>query len=516
MRPMHVGLTPRRAPDCTGAVTSGNPATRTTPPQVEAHTEPLAVGADEGLSGRLAAPLAGLLTRAPLFVAPSASVADVALAMREGHHSCAVVTTDPPGIVTRGDLQARVLAERRPPDTPVHEVMTRPVHVLPGGAPLLRATLLMIEEDVEHVPVVVADRVAGVVTAEDALRGQTGNPLLVAGRIRRIATPDGAAGYADDVAAAAGALLADGVDPLRIGGVVAGLNDALTTRLLALAEDALGPPPCPYAWLALGSQGRMEQLLHSDQDTALVHADPDPSDAVPAQDRAGYFDELAGRVTEGLVRAGIPRCPGGFMAPTWCHPLARWRQIFQHWVDDPDAQALLDAQVFLDFRPVTGALAVTALNRPLAFARDRGGFLVAVAQAARKFGPRLGLFGRVRPGDDGRVDLKLRGTVAVVMLGRLYGLAAGSSARGTADRLAAAVADGLITRAAADALLDAYRVLLRIRLAAQLDARRTGGPPGTSVSLQALSVRDRSELRVALHEIRERQRASLISFPGTD
>jgi CBS domain-containing protein len=130
-----------------------------------------------GREAGLAAPLADLVTREPLFVAPATTVADVALAMREGQYSSAVVTSRPDGIVTNGDL-ARVVAERRPPDTPVEQVMSSPVHALPADAPLIRALLLMLDEGIEHVPVVRGGRIVGVVTDVDVMRQQSASPLL--------------------------------------------------------------------------------------------------------------------------------------------------------------------------------------------------------------------------------------------------------------------------------------------------------------------------------------------------
>ncbi len=467
-----------------------------------------------GHGAGLGAPVGDLLSREPLVVAATATAAEVAQAMRDGRNSAAIVDTDPPGIVTAGDLQARVLAEGRPPHTPVRQVMTRPVHTVPAEATLASALLLMLDEGVEHVPVVRAGRIVGVVTADDVLRQQVPSPLLVVGRIRRIATRADAAGYAADLAAVAGALLADNVDPLRIAAVIASLNDALTVRLLELAEAELGPPPRRYAWLALGSQGRMEQLLAADQDTALAYADGATAERGAESDVSAYYGALAAQVTDGLSGAGLPRCKGGFMATNWSYPLARWRAVFQRWIDEPDPQALLDAQVFLDFRRVGGELAIDVLNRPLVAARNRPGFLAAVADAARLFNPRLGPLGRIRTDREGTVDLKLRGTGPAVLLGRLYGLASGTTARGTAQRLDAAVAHGLLSADATESLLDAYRVLLRIRLARQLADLAAGRPMAAAVPLAELSSVARRQVRAALSELRTRQRASALSHPS--
>ena len=458
----------------------------------------------------LATPLSEVVTREPLLVPPTTTVADVAMAMREGHHSCALVTSEPEGIVTNGDL-ARVLAERRPSDTPVRQVMSSPVHALPSGAPLIRGLLLMLDEGIEHVPVVRGDRVVGVVTDVDVIRQQSASPLLVADRIRRA----GAAGLHDpaladlstDLAGAAASLLADGVDGLRIAAVVASLRDALTVRMLQLAERELGPPPCPYSWLALGSQGRMEQLLHSDQDTAVVYAEP-------TADAGEYFAVLADRVTDGLAAAGIPRCRGGFMATAWCRPLEQWQRTFRGWLGEPDARSLLDAQVFLDLRPVDGELDVGGLVRTLARGRDRPGILLALAHSARGFGPQAGRFGKVRIERLGPADLKLRGTVPVVLLGRLYGLAAGSPERTTAGRLHAAAAAGLLSADAADTLLDAYAVLLSVRLAIELRNMSGDRLPGKALVHSALSAPQRRELRGALHAVRKALQASALTFPS--
>jgi CBS domain-containing protein len=460
--------------------------------------------------GGLAAPLSEVVGREPLHVPPTASVADVASAMRERRQSCAVVTSEPEGIVTNGDL-ARVLAEHRPPETPVRHVMSSPLHALPAGAPLLRGLLLMLDEGIEHVPVVRGHRVVGVLTDVDVMRQQSASPLLVADRIRRAGvggTCDcGFAHLATELARAAAALLADGVDGLRIAAVVATLRDALTVRILQLAERELGPPPCPYAWLGLGSQGRMEQLLDSDQDTALAYAEPTPG--------AGeYFAALAERVTDGLVAAGVRRCPGGFMATAWCQPLEQWQRTFRRWLDEPCAQSLMDAQVFLDLRPVAGGLDIGAVLRTLSRGRDRPGILPALARTARRFGPRPWRFGQVRTDRLVPVDLKLRGTVPVVMLGRLYGLAAASPELTTAGRLRAAADAGLLSVDAADALLDAYAVLLSTRLTIELRGRSGDRLPEKAFVHAVLSARQRRELGCAMRSVRTALLASDLTFPN--
>ena len=126
-----------------------------------------------------------------------------------------------------------------------------------------------------------------------------------------------------------------------------------------MAEADLGAPPCRWAWLALGSEGRMEQTLLTDQDNALVW------EAQGDAERA-WFVAFAERVNADLEAAGFPRCPGGYMARSWNGTLEEWRRRFEDWIDAPSPEALLRGAIFFDFRRVAGTLALAPLEATLA------------------------------------------------------------------------------------------------------------------------------------------------------
>ncbi|HEU4423648.1 MAG TPA: DUF294 nucleotidyltransferase-like domain-containing protein [Pilimelia sp.] len=323
---------------------------------------------------------------------------------------------------------------------------------------------------------------------------------------RWIATVDGTGAlepYAAETATVAGALVAGGVDAATACQALTGLHDALTVRLIELCQAELGSPPCPYAWLALGSGGRMEQSLCTDQDHALVYAD----DA-----QAGdYFAALGTRVTDGLARAGLRRCPGGYMADRWCMPLARWREVFGGWVAHPEPPALVEAEVFLDFRRVAGELSTLPLAAVLRKGSGTPRFLVGMARAAVRFPPPARFAGWVRL-PAGEVDLKRRGLAGVVLLARLYALAAGALVRSTPDRLAAAAAAGTVSRDGADALTGAYRFLTELRLRAQVRQVSAGREPTNRVPLADLAADERRQLHQAWQTVRELQRATELRF----
>jgi CBS domain-containing protein len=315
--------------------------------------------------------------------------------------------------------------------------------------------------------------------------------------LERLETLDG---FAAALREATAELLDAGADPLEVTQAVAAVNDALTTRLLRLAETRLGPPPYAYSWLALGSHGRGEQVLSSDQDSALAYGGPRLGDADPE----AYFGALASAVVDGLARAGIPRCTGGFMATHWHRPLEDYATSFARWVDSPVPAELLQAEVFLDVRPVHGELDVSLLPGILEAGGRRGGFMLQMARAAVTFRPPMVIWRHVRT-EHGRLDVKRSGTAAIVLLARLYALAAGSAARTTPLRLEAARDAGTLSVSGVDSLLDAYRLLTGLRLRHQVEQAAAGTTPDNLVTVSGLSAADRRRLLDALHTVRVMQ-----------
>jgi CBS domain-containing protein len=315
---------------------------------------------------------------------------------------------------------------------------------------------------------------------------------------------DRLAGYSIRRAQVAQRLVDAGVPASEVGRVTAITNNALAGRLIRLAEAQLGPPPGPYAWLVLGSGGRQEQALLSDQDNALVYADAAP-------EATEYFTVLAHSVVTALGVAGFPRCPGGYMATTWRHTLDDWQGIFRRWVERPEPQALVEAEVFLDFCRIHGPLSVRPLDEILAEGANHARFLVHMAKAAVRFRPPVGLFGRVRAGH-ADVDLKRGGIAAIVLIARLYALAAGSVVRPTIERLAVAADAGTLSRSGAQRLTQDYLFLTDLRLRTQLRRIAQGGQPDNCVRIDDLGHDEQQRLRSALRAIHVQLQATALRF----
>lgn len=450
------------------------------------------------------APARTAVHRLPLFVDPETTVAEAARRMSSEHVSSVLVSGHQIGILTDRDLRSRVVARGLDPQTPVRAVMTRPCRTAPASASLFEVLLEMLEHRIHHLPLVEGDEVVGVVTQTDLLRQTTRSPLHLLKSVERHGDTSRLSDFAAEQAAMVERLAAGGLEATRIGRIAASVNDALIARLLRMAEHELGEPPCPYAWMVFGSEGRFEQTLLTDQDNALVYRED------TAEARA-YFDRLAARAVGALLELGFPPCPGGFMATRWCHPLDDWKRRFEGWISTPEPAALLDASSFFDFRRVHGELSLAPLGEIVEGAKEAKLFLRLLAQNSLHFRPPLGFLNRVRERESG-VDLKGGGLMPIVGMARVRALAAGSARRSTLDRLEAAAASGALRPEAADTLAEAFRFLARLRLEAQLGARRQGRAPTNSVELESLTPLERRHLKEVFISIREAQEELALDF----
>jgi CBS domain-containing protein len=440
----------------------------------------------------LMAPVETLVRRSAVWVDDTATVGDAARVMVAERVSSVLVRGETPGIVTDRDFRMRVLAQGLGPETPVARILSRPIRSVESTMPVHEAWAVLLEANVHHLPVMRDGEVLGVLTDTDLLKHTSQGPVAVLRLVDKLPGRESLPGYSRKVTEMVAALLAGGLNPVVIAGFVAQLNDALMKRILHWAEEDLGKPPAPYAWIALGSEGRQEQTLLTDQDNALVFADEGASSRE-------YFTALADRANTDLSAAGFPRCPGGYMARNHCGTLSEWRDRFAGWVADPTAQGVLEAAIFFDFRRVAGSLDLTPLQEILDGIPRREAFLRSLVRQALDFRPPPLLLLRLRGGND--LDLKRQGIAPVVFLARCYGLAVGSQARSTLERLRAATRAGLMGPEASASVIDSYRYLLGLRLRMQLKMISEGKVPTNVVSLSHVSGIERSRLKDSLRAI---------------
>lgn len=258
------------------------------------------------------------------------------------------------GIITDKDLRSKVVAQGLENRTPLREIMSSPVRTIPGDAVSFDALMTMMTHKIHHLAVVDGGRIIGVVTSHDIMLLQGQSPLYLFQEIYSRNTFEGLYEVSRQVPTVVRPLIEEGGKANNITRVFTVLNDLILDRLLTLLLEKMGPPPVSFCWMLMGSEGRKEQTFCTDQDNALVYADPqNEAEAKAAED---YFKEFSERAIEHLVQCGFPRCKGDIMASNlkWRQPLSVWCTYFDRWISVPEPTEVLHSTIFSIFGPGMG------------------------------------------------------------------------------------------------------------------------------------------------------------------
>lgn len=475
-----------------------------------------------------------LVSREPVCIEANATVRQAALKMTEEKVSALVITqpafgalapepgasrsTGPAmvGIVTDRDLRNRVISPGLGYDTPVAEVMSENLITVRADQYVFDAMLTMLYHNVHHLPVVQREQPVGVLGISDIIQYESQNSLFVVRRVMRQQSVEALAELADDVRASFRRMVQEDANSHMVGSAMSAIGRTITQRLLAMAEEKLGPPPVPYLFMVLGSMAREEQLIVSDQDNALVLSDdfnPELHDA--------YFKELAAFVSDGLAACGYSYCTGDIMATNdeWRQPLSVWKQYFLDWMENPNAKALLNISIFLDLAAVSGEQQYaeelkTLISRT---APKQFHFLAALARNALNRTPPLGFFKNFVMEKDGKhnnkINLKRRGTAPLTDLIRIHALACGSKAQNSFERLNDIEAMGWLSHGIVADLRDAMEFISIVRIRQQVAQMERGEQPTNHVAPEFLTPFERRNLKDAFQVLSHAQKFLRFRYP---
>jgi CBS domain-containing protein len=447
---------------------------------------------------------------------PEETVVGVARRMTERGVGSVIVVDDigiPMGILTDGDLRSKVLASGKLINQPVIDMMNRPVQCVAPDDFCFEAILSMTTNRIKYLPVMDGMKLVGIISEHDLMVSQGNNPVAVIKGIQQATTIEQVVLIRKNIDLAMNVILEHGGMAKDVCELITTLNDHLTRKIIALAEEAMvreghGRPPVPYAWLALGSEGRREQTLRTDQDNALVFVDHSPE---VEEEARSYFLNLAEKVVSGLERCGFPRCKGGIMAtnPKWCQPLHVWKEYFRHWITDVDypAEEVLATFVFFDCRPIYGqyALAADTAGHILGLLGEGKSFAREMAKTAILHKTPLGFFKRLVVEKSGehknKLNLKLNGLTPLVDAIRTLALGQKVLETNTLDRISGLVEKESLTPAEADDLRDAFNVIMLTRVRHHVNVLRQGGVPDNYVNPDELSIIQRTMLKEAFKAI---------------
>ncbi|EEX37249.1 TPA: DUF294 nucleotidyltransferase-like domain-containing protein [Vibrio metschnikovii] len=453
-----------------------------------------------------------LLTREAPFVYNDASIQQAAIKMSEENVSSLLII-DPSimkdneddsspvvGILTDRDLCRRVIATGLDFSHSVTEVMTSEVIALDHNAYVYEAMLFMLRYNVHHLPVLKENNPIGIVDITDIVRHESHNSLLLVSTIFHQNSIDDLANLAKQVKHAFVRLVNEDANSHMVGTAMSTIGRSFKQRLLELAEEKFGPPPVPYCFLALGSMGRDEQLIVTDQDNALL-LDDSYDEALHGQ----YFADLAQFVCDGLDQCGYTYCTGEIMAtnPMWRMTRQQWEACFADWIDNPNPKALLNASIFFDLDGVYGRLKwAEQLNGFIVRrARRNNRFLACLARNALNRTPPLGFFKNFVMEKDGRhnnsMNLKRRGTAPLADLIRVHALAVGSRAKNSFERLDDIIDAGILPKGRGQDLRDALEFISMVRIRHQALDVENNNEPDNNIEPENLSEFERRNLKDA-------------------
>jgi CBS domain-containing protein len=424
------------------------------------------------------------------------------------------------GIVTDHDLRARVLAEKVDRNAPVHTVMSAPIIKIAEEASIYEALMRMEEKGVRHLAV--EDRsgqIVSVIDSKSLVQFQRYGPIVLSREIMRAVSPEEVALYCERTAPLVKSLMDSSARPRHVTNMLASTCDTATERFIQLALEEFGPPPVPFAFIAMGSQGRQEQTLLTDQDNGILYA---PDEKVDPQQLNEYFLRLGARVCQGLSAAGYTLCRGNVMAsnPRWCRSLPDWIAGFDEWVDRSEPQELIDLSIFFDFRCVYGEADLAyELRRHIHTAmQDQPAFFHHFAQHALVFKPPFRLLGNIylsggATEHSGEINLK-DAMMPMVSFARLYALRHQINQTHTLQRIEALAERNLMPASSRDEISAAYDFLMQLRLQNQLAAIQAGKPPQNTIHPGKLGYIQQELLKQAFTQIAAVQKKISYDFLG--
>ena len=420
----------------------------------------------------------------------------------------------PVGIVTDSDLRSKVVGKGRDVSGLISEIMSSPVLTIDEQTTLssMIATVMkkhlhhfaVTEDGTSHTPVI------GIVSEHDILKTQGSHPTVILTEISRAKTKQRLRTLRDQAEDLLRQYLQDEVGMGFVSNMISEINDTLIRRAIRLSLEQLTgrgmEPPVPFCWLALGSEGREEQLLRTDQDNAIVYADPDEDDGAAER----FFLELGKLVVDILVDAGFERCPGDVMAsnPKWNQPLSSWKRCFSNWIREPENIAVMHTNIFFDFRPVYGESALAAELKGHIFERlkvDRS-FLSFFALNATRNPPPLSFFRNMiveRSGEHrDAFDIKARAMMPLADAARVLVYDLGIDIYGsTAERWQRiGETHEKLARLSSEAGM-AYEILMRIRALEGLSR----GTSGRYVHIKELNKLERQTIRNTFSVVKDVQ-----------
>ena len=439
----------------------------------------------------------------PILVEPSAIVQNVAQLMTDNLTSCVIVHNNklPIGIITDAVLRSKIVTGRFYITTLVSSIMSPEIVTVPENLSLAEAQLFMLRHNVTHLCVTVdgtdKTEIRGVISQQDLISAQANNPGILIKEIKKARSGDELKHLREKLSDFIRISIDKKIPLSHINNISAEVNMAIIKRAVDLSILEIGSAPARFAWLSIGSQGRKEQLLLTDQDSFLVFEDVAPDKYRDVKD---YFLQLARGVTATLEITGYPNCPYGNMASNtiWCKSLTDWNKQYDEWMNSPGGKTGDNYSIFFDYEIAFGEILLEEALTETVFKNVRSNkkFFAFLGNEALKKPPALSFFKQFNLEEEGEhkdlFDIKNRALMPYIDAARVLILS--HEIKGINNTFLRFKQLAITEPKYADIYLnsaEAFLTLLKYRTVSGL----SNGTNGQYISIEELSKADREKLK---------------------
>ena len=380
------------------------------------------------------------------------------------------------GIVTDQDIRERIVAENLSLDTEVYKIMSAPIISMDENALILDAILTMQEKKIKHIAVRASENgnnLISVLSHKDLIKFQSFTPTFLLKEVYNSQSYLDIVKTHEKLPLLINSMIENGAKPKNLTRIISSVSDAIVDRLIKCTIDEIGKPPCSFSFVLLGSEGRMEETLLTDQDNAIIFEDIDDKEKYIETEK--YFLKLGEGVSKKLDLAGYNYCKGNIMAknPKWCQSISTWQKYFENWIYKATPDALLDINIFFDFREVYSFGEKKNIVQKLRsyineLLKNREQFFTYFSNNALQYKAPLDFFGKIIVKSDknnkAEQTLDIKASITpIINFARLYALKHNIFETNTLKRLWTLYKNEIISKSTLEELRLVYNFLMQLR-----------------------------------------------------
>jgi len=447
----------------------------------------------------------------PLIVAATAIIQEVARQMTDAMTTGAVIAEGniPIGIVTHTDMCSKIATGRFPITTTIDKIMSSPVVTVVENISLAEAQLIMLKNNVTHLCVTKdgSDQsdVKGIISEHDLIVAQANNPGVLIKEIKRSQSAKDLKLIRERLTSLIQQSIQKNVSLPNINNIASEINLAIIKRSVELSILDLGSPPVRFAWLSIGSQGRKEQLLLTDQDSILIFEDVT---ADKYRDVKDYFLKLGKRTTAILEKVGYAFCPNGHMGSNmlWCKSLTDWTKQYNNWINTPGENSNDISSIFFDFEIACGEQKIEESIENVIFnaVKNNALFFDFLGNDALRKNAALSFFKKFNVEEEGvnkdKFDIKMRALMPLIDGARLFALC--HNIRGINNTYLRFKQLAIVDPRNSEVYLNCAEAFLTLSKFRTLEGLKNDNS-GQFINLQELSKADKENLKNALTPMRD-------------